>query len=217
MMKNIPVPTIERLSALYALLCRMDKEGTQTLSSKKIGGIMGISPYTVRKDINYLTGSGKEAGYSVRELMDSLYVLFGLEKERKACIVGMGRLGCAIMNFCQNTEENIKIVAGFDSNINVIETLESSIPVFPACDIPEIVRSMDIGIGVITVPPNHAQITADRLIKGGVKGIINFAPVVIRSDNEDITIKNFHIMEEFRTLSIMMDQKEKEKRHGQDI
>jgi redox-sensing transcriptional repressor len=217
MMKNIPVPSIERLSTLYTLLCRMDKEGAQTLSSKKIGGIMGISPYTVRKDINYLTGSGKEAGYSVKELLDSLYILFGLEKERKACIVGMGRLGCAIMNFCQNTEENIKIVAGFDSNINVIETLESRIPVFPACDIPDIVRSMDIGIGVITVPPNHAQISADRLIKGGVKGIINFAPVVIRSDNEDITIKNFHIMEEFRTLSILMDLKEKEKKHGQDI
>jgi redox-sensing transcriptional repressor len=217
MMKNIPVPAIERLSTLYTLLCRMEKEGVRILSSKRIGEITGVSPYTVRKDIAHLTGSGKEAGYSVKELLDSLYTLFGLEEERKACIVGMGRLGCAIMNFCLNTTDNIKLVAGFDSSINIIETLESNIPMFPACDIPEIVRSMNIEIGIITVPPNHAQNTADRLINGGVKGIINFAPVVIKTKNDDITIKNFHIMEELRTLSILMDLKEREKRNEQNI
>lgn len=218
-MKSIPVPTIERLSILYTLLCRLEISREEPLSSAKIGEMMGISSHTVRKDISYLDIEGTEAGYDSEALKNALHKILGLSKNRKACIIGLGRLGCAILSFGKYMGGNIKIVAGFDSSINVLETIETDVPVYPAYDIPRIVKENQIEIAVVAVPPEQVQLTANRLLDGGIKGIINFAPVVIKTNDESIVVKNFHIMEELRALAIMIDQKEKERMNsnGKDI
>lgn len=218
-MKSIPTPTIERLSILYTLLCRLDLSKDEPLSSAKIGDMMGISPHTVRKDIGYLEIEGTETGYDADALKNALHKVLGLSKNRKACIIGLGRLGCAILSFGRYMGGNIKVVAGFDSSINVLETIETDVPVYPAFDIPKVVKENGIEIAVVAVPPEQVQLTAKRLIEGGIKGIINFAPVVIKTNDESIVVKNFHIMEELRALAIMIDQKEKEKENnnGKDI
>ncbi len=210
-MKMIPAPTIERLSTLYTVLKRLEDEAVSKISSKQLSEITGVSSFTIRKDIGYISQTGSETGYDISKLKSSLFDLFDLSKERKACIVGLGRLGKAIMNFSRFSAENIKIIAGFDSNINVIETTVSNIPLYPAHNISEVVKELGIKIGILTVPPEYAQISTDRLVSGGIKGIMNFTPITIKTGNDAIPVKNLHIMEEFRVLSMMMDIKEKEK------
>ena len=210
-MKQIPSPAIERLSTLYTVIKKLEDETVTKISSKQLSEITGVSSFTIRKDISYISQIGNERGYDISKLRITLFELFDLSKERKACIVGLGRLGKAIMNFSRFSAENIKIIAGFDSNINVIETTISSIPLYPAHNISEVVRELGIKIGILTVPSEYAQISTDRLVSGGIKGIMNFTPITIKTRNNDIPIKNLHIMEEFRVLSLMMDIKEKEK------
>jgi len=214
---SIPVPTVQRLASIYSVIKRLEDEKVEVISSKGIGEILGISPFTVRKDINHLNLSGMDKGYEVRALKEALDLLFGISRHRRACIAGLGRLGCAIMNFNRYLDEDIRIAAGFDSNINVVETVVTSIPVFPAFELTEKVRSMDIELGIIAVPPEYAQITADRMIKGGIKGILNFAPVIIKTERSDVSIKNFNITEELRALTLMIKIKEKEMQDEQDI
>jgi redox-sensing transcriptional repressor len=203
-MQKISVPAIERLSILYTMLERLEKSGRTVVTSSELGRIMNVPAHTIRKDINFLGQTGREEGYNVSALKDIIGKELGFGKPRKACIVGLGRLGCAIINFAGFLDSNIKIEAGFDSNINRIETLETDIPLFPACDIVDIVKDKNIELGVITVPPASAQATADRLIHGGVKGILNFAPVILKVEKPGIEVRNFYVLEEFRILSALI-------------
>lgn len=206
MKSNIPIPSIERLSILYTILERCEKEGKAMVSSSELGKIMNVQAHTIRKDISFLGQAGGEAGYNVLTLKNTIKKGLGFDIPRKACIVGLGRLGAAVMSFPGFLDSNIKIVAGFDSNINLIETFKTDIPLYPAYNIPEIVKEKNIELGVITVPASSAQLTADRLIEGNIKGIINFAPVIIKSSKLNISIRNLHVLEEFRILSALISQ-----------
>jgi redox-sensing transcriptional repressor len=46
-------------------------------------------------------------------------------------------------------------------------------------DLPELVRSLDIAIGVIATPAAVVQEVADRMVEAGIRSILNFAPAVI--------------------------------------
>ena len=54
-------------------------------------------------------------------------------------------------------EGEFRIVAGFDSNISKVETIKTAVSVFPAHDIPDVVKRMGIELGIIAVPPARAQ------------------------------------------------------------
>jgi redox-sensing transcriptional repressor len=203
---KISAPAIERLSILYSILEDFEKSKKTLVSSAELGRLMNIQPHTIRKDINFLGQAGGEAGYNVSILKNIIKQSLGFDVPRNACIVGLGRLGSAIMNFSGFLGSNIKIAAGFDSSINRIETFVCDIPLFPAYEIPEIVKSKNIELGVIAVPPTSAQMTADRLIDGGVKGIINFAPVTIKVNTPEIVVRNFYVLEEFRILSALISK-----------
>ena len=44
-------------------------------------------------------------------------------------------------------------------------------------DLDRLIREREILLGIVSVPKEAAQATADRLIEAGVLGILNFAPV----------------------------------------
>jgi redox-sensing transcriptional repressor len=52
--------------------------------------------------------------------------------------------------------------------------------VLDAPAITEVVREMGVRIGIIAVPASAAQDVADQLIAGGVRAILNYAPVILR-------------------------------------
>jgi redox-sensing transcriptional repressor len=46
-------------------------------------------------------------------------------------------------------------------------------------ELPEVVKSKGIRLGMIVVPAERAQEAADRLVVAGIEGIVNFAPVTL--------------------------------------
>jgi redox-sensing transcriptional repressor len=46
-------------------------------------------------------------------------------------------------------------------------------------DLPELVRSLDIAIGVIATPAAVVLEVADLMVEAGIRSILNFAPAVI--------------------------------------
>jgi redox-sensing transcriptional repressor len=205
MNNKIPQPTIMRLCAIYQLLCNLEKEGVKRVSSAELEEKTGIPSHTVRKDINFIGEVGStRSGYEVAKLKQHIVKKLGLDRERKACLVGLGRIGSAILQWPISTDGEFRIVAGFDSDINKVETIKTSIDVFPSYEIPEVVKRMGIELGIIAVPAARAQEVADRLMEAGVKGIVNFAPAIITSRRNDCFIRNMDIGGELRVLSAMM-------------
>lgn len=74
------------------------------------------------------------------------------------------------------SQYGLQIVAGFDTNPAIAGTMRHGLPVFHADELTERARELQVGIGIVTVPVEHAQHTADHLIEAGVKAIWNFTP-----------------------------------------
>lgn len=204
-LKKMPKPTITRLCKMYSFLKEMKESGEIKTSSNKIGRLLGIESHTVRKDLNYFGEIGTTgSGYEVAKLLEYIENKLGFNHERRACIVGLGRLGTAIMSYEKLFEQKFNILAGFDSNINKLETMKTDIPLYPAYDIKEITKQKQIELAILTVPGKAAKEVSERLIQGGIKGIINFTSIALNFPEDKVYIRNIDFIDELRLISAMM-------------
>ena len=204
-MGNISQPTINRLCAIYQILVEAEKTGVVTISSSELGEKAGIGSHNVRKDISSMGGIGSGgAGYEVTKLKNAIALKFGFTDQKLTCIVGLGRIGTALLQHAQNAQGEFRIIAGFDSNINKLETIKTTINVFPAYQIPEMIRKMGIELGILSVPEAAAQEAAGRMIEGGIRGIINFTAAHISVPSNGVFVKNIDITGELRILTALI-------------
>jgi redox-sensing transcriptional repressor len=195
---------------VFQLCDRLTVQGETRVSSTEIGRKLGVTAHTVRKDINYLGEIGDTgSGYEIVRLRQHLGDAFGFNSVRKACVVGLGRLGSAMLDYEKFVPGGFSVVAGFDSNINRLETIRTGIDVYPAYEVAEVVRRRGIELALIAVPASAAQDVADALVQGGIKGIVNFAPVVIKPSSNEVSIRNMDVLNEMRILLSLMTLKSK--------
>lgn len=66
------------------------------------------------------------------------------------------------------------------------------------------VKRLDISVGIITVPAAEAQNVADQFVAAGIRGILNFAPVVLKA-TPGVRIHNADFTAELLSLAYYMD------------
>lgn len=197
---RIPQPTVERLCRLYQLLGRI-RRGKTAITSSEIGERLSIPPHTVRKDITFVEDvPSTAAGYDTEQLRKAIGCTFGFSERVKICIVGLGNLGAAILAYPNFSENGFDIAAGFDLSVNRMELLKTTIPLFPFYQMPDVVRARGITQAVLTVPAAAAQGAAEKLVAAGIRGILNFAPVILSAD-ASVCVRNISVVEELRVLS----------------
>ncbi len=198
---NLSNNAIERICRIFGHLNACEKKGVKFISSNELAKAIGTTAYSIRKDISLLNVSGfTRKGYDVSSLKKDLGQKLNLDKKRKACIVGLGRLGTALLDYEQFQEDGFEIVAGFDVNVNKLERIRTKIDVFSINEMSDIVASRSIELGIITVPAESAQNTADTLIKSGIKGILNFSPISINVP-QHIIYMDMDITSTFRCIA----------------
>ncbi|MDD4203178.1 MAG: redox-sensing transcriptional repressor Rex [Candidatus Omnitrophica bacterium] len=198
---NIPSNTIDRLCKIFGQLDILGKKSIEFVSSKDLAIAIGTTEYTVRKDISLIGVTGfTRKGYEVVSLKEQLGEKLNLKTQRKACIVGLGRLGTALLDYEKFKQDGFDIVAGFDSSINKIERIHTSIDVFSVAELENVVSQCNIELGIIAVPSEHAQDIADKLVRAGVKGILNFSPVEINV-NENIIYSRIDLTNALRSIA----------------
>lgn len=201
-MKNqLSGQTITRLCLIYRVLLRRDR--AEILSSSKLEKLTNIPAHTIRKDLS-VAGKIKSstAGYNTGELMDFIKERFKFGRPVKVCVAGIGLMGSSFIKNPATADGQYLIVAGFDTNINKIETMKTSVPLFPACEMADRIKELKIDIGIIAVPEQAAEKTVRKMKKGGIKGILNFSSAIL--EDKDIVIRNVHLTEELRFLTAMI-------------
>lgn len=175
-MNNLSDKTIERICRVFGYLDDLSRKDIGFVSSKDLAKAIGTTEYTIRKDISLLNITGyTRTGYDVCSLKTELGNRLLLNQKRKACIVGLGRLGSALLDYEKFQEDGFEIVAGFDISINKLERIRTHIDVFPGSQMEAVIKQKTIELGIITVPGEAAQNIADKLVSSGVKGILNFS------------------------------------------
>ncbi|MCR5623071.1 MAG: redox-sensing transcriptional repressor Rex [Treponema sp.] len=201
-MKAIPEPSMRRLVLLERLLSEFTEKN---ITSQKIQELTGWSAAVVRRDISLLElNFGASNGYKVGELKDALGHLLDLQPVRPhaCCIVGLGRMGQALLDNRELYESPFKIVAGFDSSVNRTEILRSIFPLHPTTMLEQVIKEENIRYAILTVEPSEAHSIASRLAACGIKGIVNYTPCVLTVP-PGTKVENVSLLTSLENLSAM--------------
>lgn len=182
--EHIPTPAVRRLSLYLRQLEAFQESGVTTVSSKQLGEALSLSDAQVRKDLAYFGQFGHPGiGYRVSELVLRVRRILGTDKISSVLLVGVGNLGQALLAFRGFTKRGFEVVAAFDDDPGKIGQQLEGVPAIriqPLDEMPETARRMGIRVGMLTVPASVAQEVAECMVKAGVRGILNFAPVRLR-------------------------------------
>ena len=175
---EVPDVVVLRLPLYVRALNQLQDAGNTVVSSQQLGSLLQMTPAQIRKDLSYFGRFGKQGrGYNVRFLREELRSILGLDRNWSSCLVGVGRLGQAVINYPGFVPEGFNIVAAFDSDPDQVGKEIGGIHVQPMSDLGEVIGSGMVDIGIVAVPAVQAQTVIDQLVAAGVKGILNYAPV----------------------------------------
>ncbi|MEE9461288.1 MAG: redox-sensing transcriptional repressor Rex [Bacteroidales bacterium] len=122
---------INRLLSYKHLLNRFKSLGMIRVFSDNIADPLGISASLVRKDFGIFGISGSQkGGYTVNDVLFKINEILGSNEIQKIVIVGVGRIGEALMSYSGFHKDGIKIAAGFDIDVKKIKKT-GEIPVKP--------------------------------------------------------------------------------------
>jgi len=199
---GVPDAAIQRLSIYLRALKKL--EGDRILSSLELAELVGTSDGQVRKDLAYFGEFGVPGqGYQVERLRQEIGRILGLDRTWKIALVGLGKLGAALLGYPGLRESGFLIRAVFDNDPAKIGKVRQGLRIQDPETIPQVLSREQIKIAIITTPAETAQQVADKLIQGGVKGILNFAPVRIILPPQ-VKLKNVDLSTDLETLSYFL-------------
>ncbi|MCD6472469.1 redox-sensing transcriptional repressor Rex [Candidatus Aerophobetes bacterium] len=213
-MKKIQVPkeSVKRLFLYLRNLNYLAQEGRETISSDKLAQDIYVSAAQVRKDLSYFGDFGRKGvGYNVQSLISDIKSVLGLDKKWLVALVGVGRLGSALLNYPGLEELGFQISVAFDIDPKKIGKTYREVKIKDSSQIEKIIKKEKIKIAIITVPVSAAQKTADVLTKAGIKGILNFSPKYLTIP-ENVKIKTVNIAIELGNLAYYLTHSESEAR-----
>ncbi len=179
---DVPEVVVERLPLYVRILGVFEEQGVEMVSSEQLGAHLHMTPAQIRKDLSYFGRFGKQGrGYNVKRLSEELQGILGLDRAWNACIIGVGRLGRAIINYPGFAPEGFQIVAAYDAGEALVGQKVGGIDVEPVDTLPAGVRRLNISIGIVAVPASQAQGVIDLLVAAGIRAILNYAPVSPRA------------------------------------
>ena len=174
---EVPEVVVTRLPQYVRILGRLEQEGSEVVSSQQLGEKLQVTPAQIRKDLSYFGRFGKQGrGYSVRHLLDRLREILGLDIHWDVAVVGVGRLGRAIISYPGFTPDGFRLIAAFDANPEVVGRKVGGLTVESMEKLEEQFRIKQISIAIVAVPVSHTQEVVDLLIECGVRAILNYTP-----------------------------------------
>lgn len=200
-MRKIADSTVRRLSLYLRFLEEFEDQGIATVSSDALALRGGTTSAQVRKDLSFFGSFGKRGlGYAVPELAGRLREILGLGREYRVVLLGAGKIGSALVQYRGFQKRGFEIVGIFDVDPAKIGKRWNGTVVSDVAELEKQIAGEHIDIAVLVTPADVAQDLADRIVKLGIKAILNFAPVQLAVP-DDVAVKNVNLALELEALS----------------
>lgn len=177
----LPEPTLRRLPWYLAYVEILRNKGERHVSSTTISRALSVDASQIAKDLSFLGVKGRtRIGYEVEDLVTALSDFLGFSRRHRAYVIGCGSLGKALIRDSGLSKYGLEIVAGFDTDPEVIGNADLGVPI---CHIEDIYATMEKNpaeIAILTVPAEVAQESADIAVGAGLRGIWNFTPYRVK-------------------------------------
>ena len=199
--KKVPEVVVKRLPRYYRYLGELLNQDIKRISSNALSEKMNVTASQIRQDFNYFGGFGQQGyGYNVEYLYSEIGEILGLHDGDTTVIVGAGNLGRAIASHDTFEKRGFKLVGIFDNDENIIGTSINGIEVMSADTLEAFLEKNRVDIGILTVPKAAVMEMAERLVKCGVKGLMNFSYTELNFD-KNVAVENVHLSDPLMTLS----------------
>jgi redox-sensing transcriptional repressor len=174
--RRIPDETVRRLPIYLRGLLFSSRQSLGNVSSEDLADFLGVTPAQIRKDFSYFGDFGTPGvGYDVKTLTREIKKILRLDVVHKTALVGVGNLGSALLAYPGFAVYGLDIAAAFDNDLKKIGRKVKGITIENVSNLGTL-KKRNVSIGIITVPQDAVQETADALVRAGVKGILNFSP-----------------------------------------
>jgi redox-sensing transcriptional repressor len=189
------------MANVYGVLRVLREKGVAFTSAKDIADAIGTTIDTVKKDISLMhVAKFSRKGYDVNILADALASRLSLDRVRRVCIVGLGRLGTSLLEYPKFLENGFDIVAGFDASNNKMEMIRTKVPLYSVSLLEQVIKDKSIDLAIVAVPAGHAQKVCDTAVKGGIKGILNFSAEKV-SVPPQVALKDMDVIAALRFIA----------------
>ena len=173
--------SVGRLSLYLRRLEGLLREGSGKVSSRQLAESLALTDAQVRKDLAYLGSLGHPGiGYPTQELIAAIRRTLGIDRQWAVALVGVGNLARALLRYRSFQQQGFHIVALFDVDPGKVGQRLEGLEIHSLEQLPEAIAATQAELGIITVPADAAQGVADALVAAGIRGILNFAPAVLR-------------------------------------
>ena len=184
-MTKVATKTVQRLIIYRKILTRLIYEGVDNIYSQNLAKLASCSPEQVRNDLMTIGYHGTPAkGYSIHDLEYHLGVFLDNPSGQRIAIVGVGKLGKSVIEYCYWNFQNLTLILGFDTDQKKIGKEIAGCMIYPVEKIPVLIPKERINVGIISCPPDHAQKMTDMLVAAGIKGILNYTPARLHTPSE---------------------------------
>lgn len=179
--ESIPDIVIRRLPVYIRTLRDLRARGITSVSSDELADHIGVTAAQIRRDLSYFGRFGKQGkGYDAENLADRIASILRLDQHWDVALAGFGNLGRAIVHYQGFVPASFKIAAIFDRNADAVGEPIAGVTVRSDTEITTEVLRLGIPMGIIAVPAAAAQEVADQMVAGGIRAILNYAPVVLK-------------------------------------
>ncbi len=200
---------IVRLILYKNVLKKLYKAGETRIFSNHIADLTAEKATQVRKDFSLLKITGnRKSGYDIIELINNINTILKKQQKNEAIIIGSGKIANALLAYPDFKEENIEIVAAFDSDAAKIDP-DKAVPILPMEKLDSFIRDRNIRVAIITVPAAAAQGVFDRLVAAGIGAVLNFAPVTLKNEGS-VILKYVNLEVELESLFYFVNSRQRD-------
>lgn len=178
---NFSEAMVGRLATYRRTMRRWQQLGRMRAFSHEIAAELHLTAAQVRRDLMQAGCTGSPAkGYEVASLLDRFGELLDPPEGDGIVLIGVGHLGKALLAYLGRRHPQLVIRLALDSDPHKCEHHIGGVPVHPIDELESRLATQSLSIGILAVPPEHAQSITDRLVRAGIRAIVNFAPTALR-------------------------------------
>ncbi len=208
---TIPEASRRRISRYMRCLSMALESGKEWVTSSYLAHRCMKSPESVRRDLASLGYLGKRgSGYDVRSLMESLKKAMGLSSPPELAMVGVGRLGEALLG-SGIPGGPYRFTGAFDVDGRKTGRRMGGVEILPPERMYDYFRSRrDMSIAVVAVGRGRLQSTVNALARAGCGWVLSFSlePVEVP---ESMELRYAEIATELDLMARMMDRNRRDR------
>jgi redox-sensing transcriptional repressor len=200
--EQISNATVTRLPVYLRHLQLKKQAGLEYISSVTIAEELKLNSVQVKKDLALVssTGGKPKLGFLISRLIADIESFLGCDDSQSAIIVGVGKLGSALLAHRGFDKYGLKIVAGFDVNPEIVNKSVYGVDIYNFSEMTDFIKANGVKMAILSVKKDVAQEVVDSLVSAGILAIMNFAPITIKLP-QNVLIQNMDIAASLAILS----------------